>query len=359
MCISRQSQKKPTSHTTSQSQSTKKPRNGQAKAKPNTPATNFCNMCKFTRFGLLFVPLFCFAPYVVESTTAWEYLDDLENFVPELERSLMEIQRHLYSGDEYVLEEMARRCTALSQLVSSYRTQCMVIVQDSNCDRVQLIFMQLESIIDEVIAIIHSYRTRLAEQISFFHLREAGCGTLHAVIVNSELQGRPSYAISEEQVISLRSIGFRWNQIADMIGISERTLRRRRAEFVTVDGSDNFTNLSDADLDNIMRDIVHECPNAGERMVIGSLRARGVIVQRTRVRESILRVDPMGRALRAQRRAIKRRVYNVPCPNALWYVHFIQSLKTSNNSTQLMCKTFVCNNPLQIHHDGSNMIKYA
>ena len=80
----------------------------------------------------------------------------------------MEIQGHLYSGDEYVLEEMARRCTALSRLVSSCRTECMVIVQDSNCDRVQLIFMQLESIIDEVIAIIHSYRTRLAEQISFF-----------------------------------------------------------------------------------------------------------------------------------------------------------------------------------------------
>ena len=143
-----------------------------------------------------------------------------------------------------------------------------------------------------------------------------------------------------------------------MIGISERTLRRRRAEFVTVDGSDNFTNLSDADLDNIMRDIVHECPNAGERMVIGPLRARGVFVQRARVRESILRVDLMGRPLRAQRRAIKRRVYNVPCPNALWYVYFIQSLKTSNNSTQLMCKTFVCNNPLQTHH-GSNMIKHA
>ena len=147
----------------------------------------------------------------------------------------------------------------------------MIIVEDSNCDRVQLIFTQIESIIDEVLSIIHSYKTRLAERISFFHLRETGCGTLHAVIVNSELQGRPSYAVSEEQVISLRSIGFRWNQIADMIGISERTLRSRCAEFVTVDGSKNFTNLSDADLDNIMRDIIQECPKAGERMVIGSL----------------------------------------------------------------------------------------
>ena len=142
----------------------------------------------------------------------------------------------------------------------------MIIVEDSNCDRVQLIFTQIESIIDEVLSIIHSYKTRLAERISFFHLRETGCGTLHAVIVNSELQGRPSYA-----VCSLRSIGFRWNQIADKIGISERTLRSRCAEFVTVDGSKNFTNLSDADLDNIMRDIIQECPKAGERMVIGSL----------------------------------------------------------------------------------------
>ena len=49
----------------------------------------------------------------------------------------------------------------------------------------------------------------------------------------------------------------------------------------------------------------------------------------------------MGRALRAQRRAIKRRVYNVPCPNALWYVFFINSLKTSNNSLKWRCKTVV------------------
>ena len=92
--------------------------NGLAKASQTQPVTHLCNTSKFIRFALLFVPLFCFAPSV-KSTTAWEYLDDLENFVPELGRSLMygDRERHLYSGDEHVLEEMARRCTALSQLV--------------------------------------------------------------------------------------------------------------------------------------------------------------------------------------------------------------------------------------------------
>ena len=35
------------------------------------------------------------------------------------------------------------------------------------------------------------------------------------------------------------------------------------------------------------------------------------------------RVDPIRKMLRSEQRTIARRVYSVPCPNALWYAHEI------------------------------------
>ena len=54
-------------------------------------------------------------------------------------------------------------------------------------------------------------------------------------------------------------------------------------------------------------------------MVIGHLRSSDIFVQRSRVRESIHRVDPVGVADR-RRTTIKRRVYHVDHPNEVWHM---------------------------------------
>ena len=66
-------------------------------------------------------------------------------------------------------------------------------------------------------------------------------------------------------------------------------------------------------------------PGAGETYILGALRARHIYVQRRRVREALQIVDPISRAIR-QSRTLVRRVYSVPCPNALWYVNMQKSL---------------------------------
>ena len=64
-----------------------------------------------------------------------------------------------------------KRYVILSQLVTSYRTECTIILQGFKCNIVHLIFAQIESIVDEIICIMHSHRSRLAESSrSFFHL---------------------------------------------------------------------------------------------------------------------------------------------------------------------------------------------
>ena len=46
----------------------------------------------------------------------------------------------------------------------------------------------------------------------------------------------------------------------------------------------------------------------------------GYRIRRADIRESLQRIDPVGRALR-RRRVIYRRSYSVPCPNYIWLVN--------------------------------------
>ena len=89
------------------------------------------------------------------------------------------------------------------------------------------------------------------------------------------------------------------------MGVSERTLRYKRKDFVTVQYEYN-KEISDNLLDDLVR---------GERMILGAIKVKGFNIQRERVRRSLNRVNPDRNALS---RGIRRRVYNVPGPNCLW-----------------------------------------
>ena len=131
--------------------------------------------------------------------------------------------------------------------------------------------------------------------------------------------GRPGFrnVISESQLRFLHdNLGLRWVDIARCLGVSERTLRRWRYQFgLTLNR--NFTNMSNEQLDGHVRVILQNTPNVGLSLTRGALRARGLNVQRERVRESMNRVDPLSRTVHHSH-FITRRVYNVRSPNSLW-----------------------------------------
>ena len=60
-------------------------------------------------------------------------------------------------------------------------------------------------------------------------------------------------------------------------------------------------------------------PRCGERYTQGALRRRGIWVQRWRVRDALINLDPIGRACRRAQQ-IPRRPYRVPHPNFLWHI---------------------------------------
>ena len=140
-----------------------------------------------------------------------------------------------------------------------------------------------------------------------------------SAVARNGLVGRPRLQMLQEQLQTLHDdASFRWADIGRILGISERTLRRRRHEFgLPVGVGEDFSDVSNDDLDEHVREILEVTPSAGQRLVEGGLRQRGLRIQRHRIQESIRRVDPVVITLRAAQQII-RRVYSVPCPNALW-----------------------------------------
>ena len=82
-----------------------------------------------------------------------------------------------------------------------------------------------------------------------------------------------------------------------------------------------FTELSDEELDNVIKEIKQEFHNSGYRMITGLLWGRGLYIQQHRVIQSLRRVDTEGVIARMlQLGIIYQRKYHVYGPNALWHI---------------------------------------
>ena len=134
--------------------------------------------------------------------------------------------------------------------------------------------------------------------------------------------GRPRKVISREDIEREFEVFQNWKIVARQLGVSSKTLRRRRLEFgmnisETSGPRLTYTNISNEDLCSEVRNILFILPEAVEAIIIRALRSTLIHVLQRRVREAINAVDPVSRALR-RTVTIVRRKYNVASPNALW-----------------------------------------
>ena len=129
-------------------------------------------------------------------------------------------------------------------------------------------------------------------------------------------EGRPRIGVDLEDIEFLSGLRFSYTDIAKILGVSRSTFYRRLEE-EGISQYSKYSDISDNDLDREICEIKLDHPNDGERLLIGHLAARGIIV-RVRVRVSIHRVDPENTIRRSV--TIRRRSYHVEGPNALWHV---------------------------------------
>ena len=132
------------------------------------------------------------------------------------------------------------------------------------------------------------------------------------------IKGRPTIAIPEDQLVMLLQNHYNITDIASLLQVSPRTIRRRIIQYGLEDVA-SYSSINDSEVDEIAKQFVHEHPNSGQKSFEGYLRSYGLKLQRSRIRASIMRVDPYGVQNRF-RQVLKRRQYSVPMPNSLWHL---------------------------------------
>jgi hypothetical protein len=121
----------------------------------------------------------------------------------------------------------------------------------------------------------------------------------------------------KERVDSLRSIGTKWKDIAEDLGVPPIELRRWRQR---VDYEDVLRKVTDpAEVDELVRLVGENHPERGETMMRGAIISEKAKVTREAIRESMRRVYPGEREFRASV-SIVRREYSVPGPHHLWHI---------------------------------------
>ena len=240
--------------------------------------------------------------------------NDLEVFFSQTIPSVFrQAQRNFHSDNLNVLEYFERRLDDHAYVVRSVILQCEQ--QNDSEDFIHLLLM-----LHETINGLHrQFRESCNERRDYASEMGFSCP-----LENEEPRrpGRPRYEIPEEVIRGLHGIHGVWKEVAKEARVSYKTVLRRRHQYSmpvsnTAGPRIMYCDISQEQLCEIVEEVLQVMPDAGETYVIGALRSRGLRVQRWRIREAIFTVDPVSRALR-RCKAIVRRKYNVPCPNALW-----------------------------------------
>ena len=108
-------------------------------------------------------------------------------------------------------------------------------------------------------------------------------------------------------------MGFKCPKIAEVMGVSLSTIRRRMSEF-GLSVTALYSNITDHELDVMVTQIKHDFPNCGSRLA--TCFVGGHRVSQARVRESLHRVDPEGVTFSA----VQRHKYKVFAPLSLWHL---------------------------------------
>ena len=125
--------------------------------------------------------------------------------------------------------------------------------------------------------------------------------------------GRAWYITTKDHIKVLRNTGMQWTTIAQCLGVSPKTLYRKRLEYGF---EDSFTDISDEELECNIRDVLRLTPFSGESYVWGALRGCGIFIQRWKIWQVLQAIDPVNCAIR-WRSPIRHHLYSVKKPNHL------------------------------------------
>ena len=243
-----------------------------------------------------------------------EYFD-VEKDLPKFLMSALDKAENIFQGTfvHDVAESHAEVIDQCICLMTSLREDCDEVGDKEKLDSLATAFADVLKLLRHHIAIRSVSPTTVAEN-SFSLGKE-----------KKETPGRPCFDIPAEMLEELRGLGFSWNKIGEMLGVSRWTISRRVAKY-GLENVTGFDNLSDEELDKIVKGFIsNHGRSTGQDYIGGYIKSLGFRIQRRRVRESMARVDPENTALRWGV-VVSRRRYHVPWPNSLWHLDGHHSL---------------------------------
>ena len=215
-------------------------------------------------------------------------------------------------------QELVRFLQDVEQTIIQIRDVCVEVESESDIDGV---LVQAQLLLRDAAIVENMFPPNVGEamvDVIGSIVREVQTLVDRSTLQRIRRRGRQPIPIHEEQLRYLLEVHFSTGQIACMLHVSPRTIRRRIIQY-GLQEEVTFSEIDDDSLDAITSCFVDTHPNCGERSLSGFLRSSHLRIQRQRVRDSLMRVDPRGVQLRF-RQVLHRRHYNVPMPNSLWHI---------------------------------------
>lgn len=218
------------------------------------------------------------------------------------------------------IHERTRDNGLVLRLVNGLRNCVTVLCQVLNDtgDNGQVEYERFEELLPLICRVLHHWEEKLLH-LEAARFPQPTAEALARENISNGGRGRPPIPLNPDQVEFLISVGRSMEHIAGTLLISRRTLYRRCEQMHIQKRRERYSDLSDNDLDNIVRHLISEYPTNGMRMLSGHLHRMAVRVTRKRLRESLLRVDPIHCFVR-QLHTIQRRTYSVANANSLWHI---------------------------------------
>ena len=239
--------------------------------------------------------------------------------------------------EQQVREEIGEKLNNLARRLTEGRTNNL----RDELERTLDILNQFASIsstdISHVVELTASALNELQVNASVILDDQSRCWSLCSIDRTQGERGAPQYVIPSEMIESLLENHFNVPQISRLLGVSDKTVRRRMTEY-GLSVTSTYSNLTDEELENEISSIIHEFPYVGYKTLSSILCSKGHRLQQMRVRSAVRRVDPEGtlvRRLFAASHRLQRRKYSVRAPLALWHLDGNHKLITPGFSSRL------------------------
>ena len=178
----------------------------------------------------------------------------MDSFFDTLVSSIEQVERQLHSGNINILEYWSRRLDDFINVLA-------VIVRGFSDVDAPTHLIQFSN---DVLKYVQLLRDKFLESVSTDHtFMECLANTQRSCPTEeNQLCGRPKFAITREEIERLYHIHLDWIQVSYQLGVSERTLRRRRAELgMDISSSQGprsfYSDITDDELFAIIKEVLN------------------------------------------------------------------------------------------------------